>query len=63
MIMVRRNIRGLGKPKKSAAVRKLVKKQKIGLLLLQETKISKDIDRVIKEIWGSQGCKWEWVPP
>ena len=36
------NIRGLGKPEKRAAARKLVKKQKISLLLLQETKISKD---------------------
>lgn len=56
------NIRGLGKPEKRAAARKLVKKQKISLLLLQETKTSKDIDHVIQEIWGSRRCKFEWVP-
>ena len=52
VIVVSWNIRGLGKTekkrkKKKAAVRKLVKKQRISVLFLQETKISKDITHTI----------------
>lgn len=54
------NVRGLVKPEKRVAVIKLVRKHKASLILLQETKFSKDIDRVIQEICGSQSCKWEW---
>lgn len=61
MIVVSWNIRGLGKPEKRAAVRKLVKKQRICVLFLQETKISKDITHIIQDTWGSQSCGWEWV--
>lgn len=40
-IMARWNIKGLGRPEKQLAVRKLVKKRKLDLLL-HETKGSKD---------------------
>lgn len=39
-----------------------MKKNKINLLLLQETKIFDNINRIITEIWGLQSCGWEWVP-
>ena len=62
MIVINWNVRGLVKPEKRLAVIKLVRKNKASLILLLETKISKDIDRVIQEICGLWSCKWEWVP-
>lgn len=41
MIIVSWNIRGLGKPKKRLVVRKLVRKHKVDVLILQETKVAK----------------------
>ena len=62
MIIVSWNIRGLGKLEKRPAVRKLVKKYKVDLLLLQETKISKNIIPIVRDVWGAQNCGWEWAP-
>lgn len=62
MIITSWNVRGLGRPEKRRMVKTLVKKEKIDLLFLQETKVSKDINRIIMEIWGSRNFAWEWVP-
>lgn len=40
----------------------MVRKHKVDLLLLQETKICRDVENVIFNVWGSRGCEWEWVP-
>lgn len=44
------------------AVRKLDKMQKVFLLSLSETQISKDIVHVIQDILGSRKCGWDLVP-
>lgn len=56
------NVRGLGRPEKRHATRKLVKKNKLVLLLLHETKISENVTSIIFNLWGSQQCGWDWVP-
>lgn len=48
-IIISWNIRGIRKLEKRAAVRKLIRNQKVSLLMLQETRISKDIEHIIPE--------------
>lgn len=50
MMVVSWNIRGLEKPEKRAIVRKLVKTQKVSLLMFQETKIDEDVVHIIQDI-------------
>lgn len=61
MIIVSWNIIGLGRLEKRIEVRKLIRKHKIDNLLISESKIVKNIDKVIRDIWGSKSCRWEWV--
>lgn len=56
------NVRGLGRSDKRLAVKKLVRRHKVEVLMLQETKISINVARIIHEVWGSQSCGWDWVP-
>lgn len=53
MIVMCWNVRGLGKAGERATVRKLVKKHKVDLLLLWETKVSSNVDHMIHNVWGS----------
>lgn len=46
MIIVSWNVRGLGRLEKRLAVRKMVRRHKADLLLLQETKIARDVENV-----------------
>lgn len=62
MIIISWNVRGLGRPANKSTVRRLIKANKVDLLLLQETKIHSDIESVIFSVWGSRRCVWEWVP-
>lgn len=32
------------------------------ILLLQETKVASNVERIICDVWGSQSCGWDWVP-
>lgn len=61
MIIVSRNIKGFGRQEKRLAVRKLVRRQRVDFLLLQETKVASNVDQVIQEVWGAQSCGWDWV--
>lgn len=54
-------MRGLRRPAKRAIVRKLVRLHKVDLLCLQETKIHKDVENIVFDVWGSRRCGWEWV--
>lgn len=62
MIVLSWNVGGLGKPEKRLAVRKLVKRHKVDLVLLQESKVVRNIDGIIRGVWGSLNCGWDWVP-
>ena len=62
MITVTLNVRGLSRPEKRTTVRRLVKKHKVDVLLLQETKVALKILSIIRDIWGNSGCAWDWVP-
>lgn len=62
IIIVSLNVRGLGKPEKRLAVKKLVKNYKIDYLMLQETKVVSDIHRFVHEVWGKSRCGWNEVP-
>lgn len=43
-------------------MRKLGRRQKVDLLLLQETKVANNIDCIIRFVWGGRSCGWDWVP-
>lgn len=62
MIVFCWNVRGLRRLAKRVAVRRLVRLQKVDLLCLQETKVYKDVERIVFDVWGSRTCSWEWVP-
>ena len=56
------NVRGLGKGVKWAAIRRLINKENIQMLCLQETK-KDSIDRTLcQAIWGSDEVKWQMQP-
>lgn len=61
MIIISPNVRGLGKPEKGRAVRKLVKNHKADCLILQETKVASDVDTIIGEVWGNHEYAWNWI--
>ena len=61
-IIVSWNVRGLGRLEKRLAVRKMLRQHKADVLLLQETKISCDVENVIFDVWGARNCGWAWVP-
>ena len=62
IVILNVNVRGLGRPEKRLTIRKMVKKHKVDVLLLQETKVGYDIHSVIRDIWGNKRCAWDWVP-
>lgn len=59
LIIVRWNVRGLGRP--GAAIRRLVRTLKVDLLL-QETKTHSDVESIVFSVWGSRRCGWDCVP-
>lgn len=42
-----------------AAVRRLTRLHKVDMLCLPETKVHKDVESIIYDIWGSNSCGWE----
>eukprot|EP00268_Persea_americana_P023148 TRINITY_DN2282_c1_g2_i1.p1 TRINITY_DN2282_c1_g2~~TRINITY_DN2282_c1_g2_i1.p1 ORF type:complete len:187 (+),score=25.94 TRINITY_DN2282_c1_g2_i1:3182-3742(+) len=62
MIIVSWNARGLWRLEKRLAVRKMVRQHKADLLLLQETKIARDVENVIFEVSVARNCGLDWVP-
>ena len=62
MIIVSLNVRGLGRPEKRMAIRKLVKKHEVDCLILEETKVCSNVLPFIWELWGNRRCAWNWVP-
>lgn len=62
MIIFSLNARGLGRPEKRLAIRKLVRKHKVDYLMLQETKVGSDIHMFAREVWGNDRCAWSCSP-
>ncbi|XP_057418965.1 uncharacterized protein LOC130713191 [Lotus japonicus] len=58
MIVLSYNVRGLGSSVKLRALRELVLKEKVDMLLLQETKLEEVNQRICNAIWGSDECSW-----
>lgn len=56
MIVMSLNVRGLGRLEKRLAIRKLVRRHKVDLLILQETKVDSNIHCIIRDIWGRRKC-------
>lgn len=58
------NVRGLGNRVKRATIKEIVRKNKIDVLLIQETKLRYVPNDIVKEGWGnssSEWCCWEAV--
>ncbi|GKU93781.1 hypothetical protein SLEP1_g7347 [Rubroshorea leprosula] len=55
---VSRAYQGLGKSSKRRAVRELIRKEKVEMIFLQETKLEQINDKLVYSIWGSENCEW-----
>lgn len=51
---------GFGHAEKHLAVRKMVKKQRVDLML-QEAKIAGNVECITRDVRGSRSCGWDWV--
>lgn len=58
MRIVSWTVRGLGGASRRLAVKELQRRQKVQIALLQETKLKKVSDSIIKEVWGSRFINW-----
>ena len=62
MNIIFNNVRDLGRGVKWAAIRRMVRKEKIDLLCIQETK-TENIDKsVCQALWGDSEVGWELQP-
>lgn len=52
------NVRGLGGLSRKLVVKYLVKRQKIQIALLQETKLKHISDATANQLWGKRYVKW-----
>jgi exonuclease III len=53
------NVRGLNDPKKRVVLKNWLRKWKVDVVCLQETKLDKVDGRVIHSIWGNRFAGWE----
>ena len=53
------NVRGLNDPKKWVVLKNWMRKWKVDIVCLQETKLDKVDGRVIHSIWGNRFAGWE----
>ena len=56
------NVRGLGRGVKWSAIRRLVRKHKVDLLCLQETKKQQIDSTMCQSLWGDSDVSWEIQP-
>lgn len=61
MKLISWNVRGLGSTLKRNAVRKLVRQERVDLLMLQETKLEEVNNSLFKQLWGQEVCEGQWV--
>ena len=58
MKIVSWNVRGLGGASQRLVVKELLTRKKVQIALLQETKLKKANDSMVKEVWGSRYLSW-----
>lgn len=42
-------------------MKELIRRQKLQIVMLQETKLNEASDSIVKQIWGKRYVKWEGV--
>ena len=52
------NVRGLGGVLKKAEIRKLIAKEKVDLVCIQETKKVTIVKRLVESMWGHENVDW-----
>lgn len=52
------NVHGLGRIEKRVVVEDVIRRNKVHLAMIQESKISCISDGIAKELWGSRSVKW-----
>ena len=62
MIILSRNIRGLGSSGKHRKVRNIVRKFKCDILILCETKFASPSHALLRNLRGGRYNKWEFLP-
>ena len=62
MNIISYNVRGLGRGIKWAAIKRLVKKHRIDMLCLQETKREQIDNTICQALWGDAEVSWEMQP-
>lgn len=62
MIVLSYNVRGLGNRIKWRAIRDLIVREKIEMVLLQETKVQEVEHSLCNSLWGDSSCDWRMSP-
>ena len=60
MNIISYNVRGLGRRVKWVAIRRMVRKEKINMLCIQETKKETIDVGLCQALWGDKEVTWEW---
>ena len=55
------NIRGLGRKKKKKTVRRICSKEKLSMILIQESKLQEVNERIFRSLSGKCPYQGEWV--
>ena len=62
MIILSYNSRGLGRGIKWTAIRRIIMKQKVDLVCIQETKKDSFDKLICQSMWGDSSVSWDFVP-
>ncbi|KAH1077371.1 hypothetical protein GYH30_052752 [Glycine max] len=62
MNIITYNVRGLGRGVKWAAIRRLIKKESVDMICIQETKKETIEKSMCQSIWGDPAVSWEMQP-
>ena len=60
MNIISYNVRGLGRGVKWAMIRRMVRKEKVDMLCIQETKKENIVVSMCQALWGDKEVGWEW---
>lgn len=62
MLILNYNVRGLGSRVKVRAIRDLIVREKVDMVMIQETKLQEVNQRRCNTIWGDSNCEWRCSP-
>ncbi|XP_057418204.1 uncharacterized protein LOC130712385 [Lotus japonicus] len=62
MIILSYNVRGLGGGVKWRAIKDLIARERVEMVLLQETKLQVVDQRQCVSLWGDSNCDWRYTP-